>query len=195
MNIKKLFTFFKKPTLVDYITKLPSSDEDNLVSINRELTETECFTKLLNKFEGVSLLEANVSQNTNITFTTFAPSFQKSAEIIDNIHRSIENGKEAIYRFRSINNNTINTYMYFTMYDANFVYGEVTLKANLESMKAILAFYEKHKTEDDTDQAAVCDFLFPKLNVLFDYYYSLLCVLNGIRIKNPNVAVNKSLDY
>lgn len=202
----KFFTslFRRKKTIAfvptaEFLIGLPKSEQVLAVAQNKELTETKAFSELLTYFQHFPFKEEIALQNINQHLYAPKKSIYEVSSLLASIVRSLQQDNTQIVNFiRRMGLDQRNSYLFFiekpsddfgTM-DQEFVNQLVGW------MKFIVDYYEQHKTSMDEKHEQLCEAIYSRLNVFYDFFYYLLCHLANVRCDNlESVATQVAIEF
>jgi hypothetical protein len=190
MNILSLFRRKKTQPFIptqQFLIDLPQSDHVLAVAQNKELTETKAFSDLLSYFQHFPFKEELVLQNINQFIYAPKKSIYEVSSLIAPIVRSLQTDNTQIVNFiRRLGLDQRNSYLFFIdkPSDDYSTIDQKSIDQLVGWMKYIVDYYEQNKTSMDENHEQICEALFSKLGMLYDFFYFLLCHLANVRCDN-----------
>lgn len=188
--------FFGKKEIVFNPQQLVKSKEAFVVKHNKELTEIENFTYLLQQFKDVELDYLYLNQNVNQTITGFSNTIYDSIKNLQIIKASLTSdktkAKRLLFRLPKV---TVNGYLFFNdkeNIEQNLIFNTKALKQLVVWMQDIIDYFEENKLSQDPEVESFCYALYTKLDVLYEFFFHLLCYIKNIQSENIHQVVSFS---
>lgn len=188
--------FFGKKEIVFNPQQLVKSKEAFVVKHNKELTEIENFTYLLHQFKDVELDYLYLNQNVNQTITGFSNTIYDSIKNLQIIKASLTSdktkAKRLLFRLPKV---TVNGYLFFNdkeNIEQNLIFNTKALKQIVVWMQDIIDYFEENKLSQDPEVESFCYALYTKLDVLYEFFFHLLCYIKNIQSENIHQVVSFS---
>lgn len=188
--------FFGKKEIVFNPQQLVKSKEAFVVKHNKELTEIENFTYLLHQFKDVELDYLYLNQNVNQTITGFSNTIYDSIKNLQIIKASLTSdktkAKRLLFRLPKV---TVNGYLFFNdkeNIEQNLIFNTKALKQLVVWMQDIIDYFEENKLSQDPEVESFCYALYTKLDVLYEFFFHLLCYIKNIQSENIHQVVSFS---
>ena len=188
--------FFGKKEIVFNPQQLVKSKEAFVVKHNKELTEIESFTYLLHQFKDVELDYLYLNQNVNQTITGFSNTIYDSIKNLQIIKASLTSdktkAKRILFRLPKV---TVNGYLFFNdkeNIEQNLIFNTKALKQLVVWMQDIIDYFEENKLSQDPEVESFCHALYTKLDVLYEFFFHLLCYIKNIQSENIHQVVSFS---
>lgn len=188
--------FFGKKEIVFNPQQLVKSKEAFVVKHNKELTEIENFTYLLHQFKDVELDYLYLNQNVNQTITGFSNTIYDSIKNLQIIKASLTSdktkAKRLLFRLPKV---TVNGYLFFNdkeNIEQNLIFNTKALKQLVVWMQDIIDYFEENKLSQDPEVESFCHALYTKLDVLYEFFFHLLCYIKNIQSENIHQVVSFS---
>lgn len=188
--------FFGKKEIVFNPQQLVKSKEAFVVKHNKELTEIENFTYLLQQFKDVELNYLYLNQNVNQTITGFSNTIYDSIRNLQIIKTSLTSdktqAKRLLFRLPKV---TVNGYLFFNdkeNIEQNLIFNTKALKQIVDWMQDIVDYFEENKLSQEPEVESFCYALYTKLDVLYEFFFHLLCYIKNIQSENIHQVVSFS---
>ena len=188
--------FFGKKEIVFNPQQLVKSKEAFVVKHNKELTEIENFTYLLHQFKDVELDYLYLNQNVNQTITGFSNTIYDSIKNLQIIKASLTSdktkAKRLLFRLPKV---TVNGYLFFNdkeNIEQNLIFNTKALKQLVVWMQDIIDYFEENKLSQEPEVESFCYALYTKLDVLYEFFFHLLCYIKNIQSENIHQVVSFS---
>jgi hypothetical protein len=190
-----LFNFskiFKKNARERKLTKLLRNLENtpnnaNLtlcIAHNKELCEIEPFIKLLNTFQYFPIEGYQLQQNINSNIISFRETIYDTCLTVSKIYKNLL--EKNIYQVSFVARiaRMINpSYKFFNEKPDQFdtTFDQQSLDQLVGWMREIIVYFDNHKTSQDNFEEAFCSVTYQNMDVLYDFFYCLLCHIVNIR--------------
>jgi len=190
--LSKLRDIFKKSSREREIARhfyvlenIPNNPKYTLcIAHNKELCEVEPFIKLLDTFQHFPIEGHYLQQNINTTITSFRETIYDTCVALSLIYKNLLERNILQVSFVARISRTINqSYQFFNeKTDINFnTFDQSSLDQLVGWMREIIVYFDSHKTNQDEFDEAFCSVTYQNMDVLYDFFYCLLCHIVNIR--------------
>ena len=90
---------------------------------------------------------------------------------------------------------TVNGYLFFNdkeNIEQNLIFNTKALKQLVVWMQDIIDYFEENKLSQDPEVESFCYALYTKLDVLYEFFFHLLCYIKNIQSENIHQVVSFS---
>lgn len=173
-----------------YLFQLPNKEESVLRLVNKELTDPQPFFDLLDNFKHFPIKGHYLQQNINEEIISFAPNIYEVCNVLSKIKFCTQQpNQDTINMIRRLPKHKYGSYLFFaeSLNQSVEKFDQKALDQIVDWMKDILNYYEEHKTlqgrviELEYMAENLCSALFSVLDVLYDFFYNLLCHVANIK--------------
>lgn len=183
-------SFFSKEFSPDKILNNPN--KRFTISQQKEVTEIENFKLLLGYYKDVNIDYSILNQNINVSVLCFSTDIWSTLELMSFIADSLSDPKwEKTKKIYSFLKRKQPSFLFFCEkeYHKDKVFTDKDLKQLVHYMTVILDYFEQNKTNEDNDVSKLCSAIFCQLDILYSFYFHLLCYLKNIDTSDLTVVV------